>query len=457
MKKINIYAMLILAASFIGCTEDFNKDVAAPQSWDQEEAAPGMSFSATAVDAIDLNSIDSDSILFSTFTAPKMNDGVTLSKYDVLLDGKKTLAVSSEGKVNVSELQAAVEEIYGKRPEKRVMEGVVTAYVEKDGQVFRLPSETIEMAVTPKAPFIDSAYYLIGNMNDWNEDPATLIKLGHSDKDVYDDPIFSVAVEVPESCYWKVIPQKNIDAGKIYDDGVLGCAINGDTSEEGKLITENPGAMMIEDAGWVIITLNMLEYTYSIKPLDASPYMYVACEYQGWALATAPIVYSTDFINYRGFINLDGEFKLCSERSWDGTNYGAGAEEGKLSTDPTAGNLSVTAGLYYLNANINTLTWTADKIETMGVIGDATANGWDASTPMEYDKDKVEFTVVTTLKPGGFKFRANNDWAVNLGGTLSNLEFNSNDNIPFDGEEGTYKITLSLANADNWNATVVKQ
>ena len=93
----------------------------------------------------------------------------------------------------------------------------------------------------------------------------------------------------------------------------------------------------------------------------------------------------------------------------------------------------------------------------MGVIGDATANGWDASTPMEYDKDKVEFTVVTTLKPGGFKFRANNDWAVNLGGTLSNLEFNSNDNIPFDGEEGTYKITLSLANADNWNATVVKQ
>lgn len=460
MRKINIYAMLILAAVVTGCTEDFNKDVAGPQTWGQDPAVAGMTFSATAVPAIDLNTIETDSVLFSTFTEPTMNEGVTLSKYDVLLDGKKTVPMSIDGKVKVTELQEAVESLYGKRPEKRTMEGVVTAYVAKDGQVFCIPSEKLEMAVIPKAPFIDSAYYLRGNMNDWTNDAAALIKLSHSGKDVYEDPIFSVVLRVPESCYWKVVPQANVDAGSFDAPGTLGCAIDGDTSEEGKLITESPKAMKIEDAGWVKITLNMLEYTYSVESLgDVSPYLYVPGSHQqAWDPATAPIAYSTDFINYAGFINLNSEFKFCSAPNWNGTNYGAGSEAGTLSTDGGAGNLSVaTPGLYYLKANTGSLTWSADLIETMGVIGDATVNGWDASTPMTYNASAVEFSVVTTLKSGSFKFRANNAWTINLGGTLGNLIFNSSDNIPFDGQEGTYKITLSLANAEHWTATVVKQ
>lgn len=458
MKKVFLYITLLLAVGFTACTEDFNEGIADPQSWDQEAAAAGMSFSATGVSAIDLNAIDGDSVALSTFTGLVVNEGFTVSKYEVRLDGKITLAMSDLGKVKVSDLQSAVEELYGKRPEQRTMSGVVTAFVGKDGQIFRLSSGNIDMIVTPKAPFIDSSYYLIGSMNGWSEDPATLVKLTHSGKDVYEDPIFSIVVEVPEACYWKVVPQKNVDAGDIYALGVLGCAIDGDTSEEGQLITENPQAMQIEDAGWVKITLNMLEYTYKVEFMgNVSPYMYVAGDHQNWAPATAPIVYSTDFINYTGFINLNNSFKFCSAPNWDGVNYGSGAEEGTLSTVADAKNLSVaTPGFYYLTVNTAALTWSASLIETMGLIGDATANGWDSSTPMEFDANTLEYSVVTTLKKGGFKFRANNDWAVNLGGSLSKLVFNSNDNIPFDGEEGTYKVTLSLGNAEHWTATVVK-
>ena len=43
----------------------------------------------------------------------------------------------------------------------------------------------------------------------------------HSDKDVYDDPIFTVSFETTKADqYWKIIPKKNVDAGR-----PLGCQV----------------------------------------------------------------------------------------------------------------------------------------------------------------------------------------------------------------------------------------
>lgn len=89
--------------------------------------------------------------------------------------------------------------------------------------------------------FIDTAYYLIGDVNKWNSE--ALIKFGHSGKDVYEDPVFSMIVEMPkDECYWKIIPQSNVDGGDIWAPGALGVATNGDDSESGLLVTENPQA-----------------------------------------------------------------------------------------------------------------------------------------------------------------------------------------------------------------------
>ena len=80
--------------------------------------------------------------------------------------------------------------------------------------MFRASSDTIDIIVTPEAPVIETAYYLVGDMNAWLE--ANLIKFNHSGKDVYEDPYFTVIVKVPANCYWKIIPQSNVDAGNVW-------------------------------------------------------------------------------------------------------------------------------------------------------------------------------------------------------------------------------------------------
>lgn len=56
--------------------------------------------------------------------------------------------------------------------------------------------------------------------------------------------------------------------------------------------------------------------------------------------------------------------------------------------------------------------------ETIGIIGDATPGGWDEDTDLTKDaNDPNVWTTTITLIDGAVKFRADNDWVVNWGGT----------------------------------------
>ncbi len=458
MKKWLIYIMLLPSLVFTACTEDFNEEVASPQQWEQEKAK-SVTFSAKKTQDIDLNTVTSEMVKICSITKPSLTEG-TVKGYELYLDKKTLLEIDSLGQVKTKALQDSVVALYGRRPEMRTVNGVLYALVSVGGQTLRSDSVPLTFAVKPKAPIIDKAYYLIGNMNEWvADDVSKLLKLNQSG-DVYENPVFSMIIKVPENCYWKVIPQKRVDAfvkgeaKNVWGEGVLGCAVDGDESTSGTLVTDG-NAMKIKDGGWVKIELNMLDYTYQVTILgNVSPYLYVPGNHQGWAPATAPFVYSTDFMNYSGFVSLDGEFKFTSEQTWDGTNYGAGATNGALSTDGGAGNLNVEKGFYLLKANISTLTWSAVQIKTFGLIGSATTGGWDTSTPMTFDAAKGEYSIHATLKDGELKFRANDTWDVNLGGDLNNLTFGG-DNIAVTA--GTYKITLSLSNAKKYTCTMEKQ
>ncbi|MDR1523738.1 MAG: DUF5115 domain-containing protein [Tannerella sp.] len=458
MKKTLLYMLLLSAPVFVACDEDFNKDVAGPQAWEQEEAK-NISFTASPPSAIDLNKVTGDVISLCTFTAPSV-ENATITGYGITVDGRFSLSMDDRGQVKVSELQDAVISLYGKRPEARTMTSVAYVLVDMDGQAFRASSGELSLTVTPKAPFIDKAYYLIGNMNGWTADEVSkLIKLNQSG-DVYENPLFSTIIDVPADCYWKIVPQARVDAFEkgeaenVWGDGILGCAVDGDDALTGNLVVDG-GAIKINDAGWVKIELNMMEYTYTVTTLGSvSPYMYVPGNHQGWNPATAPAVYSTDFMNYTGFVLLDGEFKFTSKPGWDGTNYGAGATDGTLSTGGDAANLNAEQGFYLLRANISSLTWSASKIETFGIIGNATAGGWDTSTPMTFDSGNLEYTVITALTDGEFKFRANDAWEINLGGDMLDLTFGG-DNIAV--TTGVYKITLSLSNAEKFTCKMEKQ
>jgi hypothetical protein len=60
---------------------------------------------------------------------------------------------------------------------------------------------------------------------------------------------------------------------------------------------------------------------------------------------------------------------------------------------------------------------------------------------MTWDAVNSVFTITADLTAGEFKFRANDNWTVNLGGDLNALT-QDGANIPI-GSDGNYTITLN--------------
>ncbi len=232
-------------------------------------------------------------------------------------------------------------------------------------------------------------------------------------------------------------------------------------------ITDSASTMVVR----VVAVLDRSVYSNAVA-VKVKPYkvvvknvLYVPGDYQSWTPATAATI--AEFVGkpkmYEGYVYMSGSgtkgFKYTNAPDWNHINYGD-AGNGGLSTDGTAGNLTVADGGYYeLTANLNTNKWTATKT-TWSIIGDATPGGWSADTQLTYDAANQVWKVTANMLAGGsFKFRANNAWVIDFGidsnkklvyadspffgytGSLNNLT------VPSDGN---YTITLDLHNSPNY-------
>jgi hypothetical protein len=352
MKNTFIYLVSLLLLGLASCTEDFNKDVAPPQSYEQEEAknatfqaALGSGLSAPLV----LSELDENaSIQAVSISAPALPEGATLS-YALEISKTEDFAqfvslpsTSDAGAamVSVADLDAAVKALFGK-------------------------------AAKPNSFYIRTYVYI--------HEASSAVR--------------STA---------------NI-------------------------------------TGPAIVT--------PIAPAGAA-LLYVPGNHQGWTPPTAPTLYSEKMdMVYEGYVYLDGDYKFTSAQDWEHDNYGDGGN-GTLDTDPAAGNLNAAPGFYYLKADLNAMTY-QQTLTVWGIIGDATAGGWDTSTPMTYDRASNTWTVSTQLEGGKeLKFRANNDWTLNMGGTPNQL-VQGGDNIKIE-KSGGYLITLSLSNALSHSCTITE-
>lgn len=316
-----------------------------------------------------------------------------------------------------------------------------------------------KMNVTPfPSDFvIEQNYYLIGTACDWQMPQA--IKFNHSDKDAYDDPVFTLVVNITEDqaasgWWWKIVPESTFNTGDWVSApyAQFGPAENGSEDMEGVLMamTKNedgtfaePGAGSLYEAGPYMITIDMIEGTYSFSL--AIENFYTPGTSNGWNFDACQLMYTNDYMNYFGYINVVGEFKFTNEAGWGGAyNLGAGSEPGVL-VKGSNDNLKVAAdGLYYMTLNLPNLTYTSTLIETIGIIGDATPGGWDASTALTPSADNLVWEAdVEFGATGEWKFRANNDWAINLGGALDNL-VQDGGNLPTPGA-GKKHIRLDLS------------
>jgi len=144
---------------------------------------------------------------------------------------------------------------------------------------------------------------------------------------------------------------------------------------------------------------------------------------------------------YKGFGYLSGEYKFReNEASWDGNNWGAGANIGQLYAggDNIAG--PTTPGYYMIEANLDALSFSLTLIESIGIIGPAQAGGWDSDTDLTYNAETGAWEATdVALSAGQMKFRANDSWDINWGGSLDALT-QGGDNLEV--EAGTYKVQL---------------
>lgn len=165
---------------------------------------------------------------------------------------------------------------------------------------------------------------------------------------------------------------------------------------------------------------------------------------------------------WKGTITLkEGEFKFRADSAW-AVSWGGGtfpADTASL----TGGNIAVLAdqaGDYQVSFNTKSLIYNFLKIgnyNSIGIIGDATAGGWDNETKMVQDaNDKSIWRLRTDLVNGELKFRANDNWDISWGGeTFPSGVATSVDgpNIPIVAAD--YKITFNSTTGEyNFEAVV---
>lgn len=195
------------------------------------------------------------------------------------------------------------------------------------------------------------------------------------------------------------------------------------------------------------------------------PMIYAPGAYQGWSPGDVNgRLFSYDFNSvYEGILRLkDGdnatvEFKLTPEPNWDNDWGGSltAAGSGYTGTlEPKGSNFQVSAGTYYVTADVSNLTIELEKTEDWGIIGSGIAPfDWSVDVDMNYNGQIQAWELTTDLQVGEIKFRADDDWALNYGDTGADGSLEAGgDNIAIT-EAGNYTIQMDV---ENLTYTIIK-
>lgn len=156
---------------------------------------------------------------------------------------------------------------------------------------------------------------------------------------------------------------------------------------------------------------------------------------------------------YKGFVKFDVTKPYTLTNPDAAINYGG-----------TAGVLSVNGpaitppanGWHRLSVDVPALTYTMESF-MIGLVGSATPNGWDSpDSKMDYNPQTGTWSITIDLVVGEFKFRFNDGWAWNLGGTPGAL-VHDGPNCPLT-VAGNYTITLTITDfvGEKGTYTIVK-
>ena len=460
---------MTLLMSMVSCTEDFT-DWAHPQTNPEEKAvAFGDNGSVTPVNyVIKLADVKTETVKVASIVAPTTSNAAYTPVYKINFDGQ-SFDIDAEGNMATADLANYIVEKYGKRPTQRDIDATLDAWMNNGATAVKMAtSATFQVKAIPEAPVIENGYYLVGDMfnaegvDGWNT-VSDKQAFKHSDKDVYEDPIFTITFETTKANqYWKIIPKANVDAGNTDASaaGVVGPKVDGDDSMTGALTNGDAKAGKIAKAGKYKLTINMMDYTYTIEEVNYDPFIYFIGATDGWTNAEQKLALVDDAKGvYTGYLycadpnGWGNQFKFQRVAgSWDNEiNSGAFSTFSGAATSE-GGNIGVNAGegVYYFDVNLSEGTIKATKVEKMGIIGGF--NNWAGDAVMTWNAKEYCFEATNVgVTADGWKFRVNGGWDINLGGSINDLTAGG-DNLSVAGN--TVKLYPTRKTSDKIFCTV---
>ena len=442
MTKKILFAFVI-AAGLASCSEDYT-DWNNPQHNDAEEAvaaAYGVQFVGSGVD-VNMGD-DNNPNKIKLVSMATSNPDVDSLRYMSIKVNNQVIPYTVEGNdayVSTYSLDScAMVALKTRKYEKRELNVDVEATVYPKSKTAVAIKGELKQNETPiPTPEIDpKGYYILGDIENVGWTPSKGLMMTDKGNGIYTATVTTTNDENWFKFYGATGFSTDDNNWDLVNKYQYGCQVNGDAATVNMLEWKDVKTPTIAGAGTWIVTLDMINCTYTIS----KPILYMAGDANGWD--QIDYLASEDGSSFTGFMYLNQNgFKFCSEPNWDGTNYGATffSKEGD--------NIIMTeeAGYYKVDVDLSAKTYTLTPINHIGIVGSASPNGWDTDEEMTYvpynteTKEPGYWEVKNiTLTSGVIKFRADGEWAINWGGTPDALTQGGAD---MNVEEGTYDIKL---------------
>lgn len=442
MTKKILFAFVI-AAGLASCSEDYT-DWNNPQHNDAEEAvaaAYGVQFVGSGVDVNmgDVNNPEKIKIVSMATSNPDVDS----LRFISIKVNNQVIPYTVEGNdayVSTYSLDScAMVALKTRKCEKRELNVDVEATVYPKSKTAVAIKGELKQNETPiPTPEIDpKGYYILGDIENVGWTPSKGLMMTDKGNGIYTATVTTTNEENWFKFYGATGFTTDDNNWDLVNKYQYGCQVNGDAATFNMLEWKDVKTPTIAGAGTWIVTLDMINCTYTIS----KPILYMAGDANGWN--QIDYLASEDGSSFTGFMYLNQKgFKFCSEPNWDGTNYGATffSKEGD--------NIIMTeeAGYYKVDVDLSAKTYTLTPINYIGIVGSASPNGWDTDEKMTYvpynteTKEPGYWEVKDIILTSGvIKFRADGDWAINWGGTPDALTQGGAD---MNVEEGTYDIKL---------------
>ena len=307
--------------------------------------------------------------------------------------------------------------------------------------VFNMLDQTWEASAVP---LIENAYYYVGAANGWGGQTYKMVNGGG---DVYEDPVFSVVVPAQGGDHWfKIMPESAFSLGSIWDSpSVVGVYNNGTSDLEGMFIVDKNGndqpgsganAWCLKEgdhpADFYKITINMMNQTYTIKPIIVAAQYYVVGSVQGWSDKNKTCLFTPEeqknVLSYTTKWTGAWDLKIWDadgfgnwDVAWGCAVDGDNSPSGALQNSGAQAISAPSAEFYTFTIDMNTQTYTWTKLEnqapkeyeSISLIGEF--NGWGGDFDLTQVTPHNWYGVFTQESDGQLKYRANHDWSVNWG------------------------------------------